>query len=89
METIDKLQKKLIKKLNEEYREYISKLRELSSEEIIEKSYETTMKKQFLELLNEETKIERNEVMSLLTSDNALDELYEQWDNDVKYFNEC
>jgi len=89
METIEKLQKKLIKKLNEEYREYISKLRELSSEEIIEKSYETTMKKQFLELLNEETKIERNEVMSLLTSDNALDELYEQWDNDVKYFNEC
>lgn len=88
METIEKLKKRLTKKLNEEYKEYISELEKLSVEEVIEKSYETTMKKQFLKLLGEEHSIERNEVKALLESDNTLDELYEQWDHDINNFDE-
>ena len=88
METIEKLKKRLTKKLNEEYKEYISELEKLSVEEVIEKSYETTMKKQFLKLLGEEHSIERNEIRALLNANNSLDELYEQWDHDINNFGE-
>jgi len=88
METIEKLKKRLTKKLNEEYKEYISELEKSSVEEVIEKSYETAMKQQFLSLLGEEHSIERNEVKALLESDNTLDELYEQWDHDINDFGE-
>lgn len=88
METIEKLKRKLIKKLNIEYKEYISELKELSIDEVIEKSYETAMKQQFLSLLGEENSIERNEVKALLESDNTLDDLYEQWDHDINDFGE-
>lgn len=88
METIEKLKKRLTKKLNEEYKEYISELEKLSVEEVIEKSYETAMKQHFLSLLGEEHSIERNEVKALLESDNTLDELYEQWDHDINDFGE-
>lgn len=88
METIEKLKRKLIKKLNIEYKEYLSELKELSIDEVIEKSYETAMKQQFLSLLGEEHSIERNEVKALLESDNTLDELYEQWDHDINDFGE-
>lgn len=83
METIDNLKKRLEKKLNNEYKEYMSELRKLSTDEVIEKSYETTLKKQFLKLLRREHSGERNEIKALLNADNALDELYEQWDHDV------
>lgn len=88
METIKQLKKKLTEKLNKEYKEYISELKKLSIDAVIEKSYETTMKKQFLSLLGEEHSIERNELKSLLESDNSLDELYEQWDHDITDFGE-
>jgi len=88
MEAIKELKKKLTKKLNEEYKEYISELKELSIDEVIEKSYETTMKKQFLSLLGEEKNIDRNELRALLDTNNTLDELYEQWDIDINNFDE-
>lgn len=88
METIEKLKKKLTKKINEEYKEYISELRKLSIDEVIDKSYETTIKKEFLSLLGEENNIDRNELRALLNADNSLDELYEQWDHDINDFGE-
>jgi len=88
METIKELKKKLTKKLNDEYKEYMSELRKLSIDEVIEKSYETTMKKQFLSLLGEEHNIDRNELRALLNVNNTLDELYEQWDHDINDFDE-
>lgn len=87
METIEKLKKKLSKQMSQEYKEYISQLKKLSIDEIIKKSYETTIKKQFLSLLGTDQNIDRNELKALLHSDNILDELYEQWNYDIRDFN--
>jgi len=78
MEKITNL-KRLYEKLQREYQRYIEELKKLPVEKIIEKSYETTCKEEFVEMFTSEYRYNDREIMALMKINNTLEYLYQDW----------
>lgn len=77
----DQLKDVLIAKIEQEYSEYKQNLvKNLTPEEIIEKSYETTFKEEIMSILENST-LGRNEIKALLNTDKVLDKMYKKYMN--------
>lgn len=77
---VGKLAEELCEKVGEEYREFIEDMKGQDSKYIIEAAYEIVWKdniNQFIE--NEPPFLAKKEYVALLSSKNALDELYDGW----------
>ena len=97
-EDIDKLKndktsisiyKKVYDKLSNEYISYISNLKLLDKDKIIEKSYETTIKEEIVAMFYPDNNyFAKKYLKKLLRSSNSLDELYNIWMDNDKGLNE-
>lgn len=77
----DQLKDVLIAKIEQEFSEYKQNLvKNLTPEEIIEKSYETTFKEEIMSILENST-LGRNEIKALLNTDKVLDKMYDKYMN--------
>lgn len=74
----NKLSEKVVSKALKEFDDYKNKLLELPKEEILEKSYETTVRKEFVNELKY-MDLYIDEMKALLNRDNLLDEFYKDW----------
>ena len=71
---------KLYKKVENEFNEYIKKLKKLPLDKIINKSYETAIKEEFKSLCYHEFNIlSDNDVKYLLKKEQPLQTLYDCW----------
>lgn len=76
----DQLKETLNAKLEQELSKYKQNLiKNCTSEEIVEKSYETTFKEETVSIINALV-IGRNEIKALLKEDNALDKMYSKYE---------
>ena len=79
----DKLTEIIVSKAKKEYEEYKKKLLELPKELIIDKSYETAVKQEFIDEL-EFSDLYVDEKKALMNREHLLDEFYNDWlDNDT------
>ena len=77
--TLKQLNEMLALKLENEYSKYIQDLiKNNTPEEIMIKSYETTAKEGFINIIPEKN-MEKNEIQALLKEENLLDTLYYNW----------
>ena len=74
----DKMREEIIKKAWKEYDEYKAKLLELPKEVIIESSYETAVKREFVDEL-QFTNLSIDETKALVEKDHLLNFLYNDW----------
>ena len=76
----ESLDDKLEFKLNKEYFEFTEGLLRKSKEEILQKSYEITVKEEIKDiLLSDELNLHDKEKIILLNTDNVLTEFYHDW----------
>ena len=68
----------LSQKLELEYKQFLNSLKNLSLEEIINKSYEVTIKSFLIDALNDKDLLPE-ELKILLTTDDLVDNLYKEW----------
>lgn len=80
METIKTLYENLMSKLDAENKMYVESLRGKTPQEIIDKSYETTCKNEFVCLMDTNN-YDEYELRALLNLDNTLDYVYQDWIN--------
>lgn len=79
----DKLTEILVRKVKGEYADYLNELIEMSKEVIIDKSYETAVKQEFIDEL-QYSDLYVDEKKALMNRDHLLDEFYNDWlDNDT------
>ena len=79
----DRLTEILIRKVKDEYADYLNELIEMSKEVIIDKSYETAVKQEFIDEL-QYSDLYVDEKKALMNRDHLLDEFYNDWlDNDT------
>lgn len=69
---------KLIKKLEKEYENFISKIKDTGVDTAINNSYEIVIKQAIIDYISCE-EIDNNELQALLKKDNLLNELYNEW----------
>ncbi len=81
----EKIREELYSKLERELDSYKKELETLTSKEIIDKSYETTMKEELICLFYPESqRYELDEIKALKKEDNSLETLYQGWmDSDL------
>ena len=81
----EKIREELYSKLEIELDSYKKELETLTSKEIIDKSYETTMKEELICLFYPESqRYELDEIKALKKEDNSLETLYQGWmDSDL------
>lgn len=74
------LREKLYDKVAKEFDEYVEKVKKLSLDEIINKSYETAMKKELTFLFLPEVELMSiKDTKLLLKEDKILEQLYDEW----------
>lgn len=79
------LKNKLNKKIQKEYDEFIERLKLLSPEQIIERSYEKVFKEELMTTVQYK-ELSKSEINALLKMDYPLDSLYQEWlKNDLSY----
>ena len=78
----ERLNIEIYNKLNRELKAFKDELTKLKPEEIINKSYEITIKEEFVDLFGGEPKYDLHTLKALLQKDNVLDYLYDDWYND-------
>lgn len=82
----DKLTTMIKAKVKNEFNNYKKKLLELPKELIIDKSYETTVKQEFIDELKYKD-LYIDEKKALINRDNLLDEFYKDWlDTDAELY---
>ena len=74
----DKLSTMIMTKVKNEFNDYKKKLLELPKELIVDKSYETAVKQEFIDEL-EYKDLYIDEKKALINRDNLLDEFYNDW----------
>lgn len=79
------MREELYNKLAKEYLEYEDKLKQLSIQEIIEKSYETAIKQEMTYYFDSASDYFNDEQIKVINKlEHPLDELYDDWlDNDL------
>jgi len=78
----ERLNIEIYNKLNRELKDFKDELTKLKPDEIINKSYEITIKEEFVDLFGGEPKYDLHTLKALLQKDNVLDYLYDDWYND-------
>lgn len=85
MNSKKELKEKLDKKVEQEYEEFIEKLRKKTPDEIIESSYEKVTKEELVYKIQNRD-YETNELKALLKQEDILAEFYDEWmDSDLNY----
>ena len=81
----EKIREELYSKLESEFDSYKKELETLTSKEIIDKSYETTMKEELMCLFYPESqRYDLDEIKALKNEKNSLETLYQGWmDSDL------
>ena len=81
----EKIREELYSKLESEFESYKKELETLTSKEIIDKSYETTMKEELMCLFYPESqRYDLDEIKALKNEKNSLETLYQGWmDSDL------
>lgn len=83
----DKLKEKLIEKLENEFKEYIEKIKQKKPNEIVESSYEIVIKEQILSIMRDKD-FEKEELKALLKNGSNLNDIYWEWIDSDANFNE-
>lgn len=67
-------------KVSKEYQEFLAELKKLSVEAVIEKAYEKVMKEEVVSLLYPDvSRLSDEQNLALLTADNTLERIYNDW----------
>lgn len=69
----------LYKKLEKEYKEFITGIEKMPSKNIINSAYEITCKSEFVDMFDGTGNYSNDELISLLKLNNTLNELYDDW----------
>lgn len=81
MEENEFLQGELAEKLEKEYENYKNNLLSKTKEEILENSYETTVKQEIMDILSY-SNLDNLEIKALLEDNDILTEFYQDWLDD-------
>lgn len=81
----EKLNIEIYNKLNKELKDFKEELTKLKPGDIINKSYEITIKEEFVDLFGGQPKYDLHTLKALLQKDNALDYLYDDWYNEKNH----
>ena len=73
------LVEKLYLKLKEEYLNYVNNIKQLPVEEIIKKSYELTIRKEFVDMFYDNRDFNKFQLLALLEKEQPLQYLYDSW----------
>lgn len=74
------MREKLYDKLEKEYLEYIDKLKQLTVNEVIDKSYETAIKNEITYYFKPKSEYFNDDQIRVLNKfDNPLEEIYDDW----------
>lgn len=73
------LVEKLHLKLKEEYLNYVNNIKQLPVEEIIKKSYELTIRKEFVDMFYDNRDFNKFQLLALLEKEQPLQYLYDSW----------
>lgn len=79
MKTNKELVETLNQKLDNEYNLFIHETEQLNPKEIIERSYEIVIKDKIRNLFNEEDNLNEYQIKGLLSLENTLNSIYEDW----------
>lgn len=81
----ERLNIEIYNKLNKELKEFKEELTKLKAEDIINKSYEITIKEEIVDLFGGRPKYDLHTFKAILQKDNALDYLYNDWYNEKNH----
>jgi hypothetical protein len=70
---------KLYEKLEDELKEFKTKIKEKGVDYVIDKAYELTSKQEIIDSIHYEHELSKTEIKALLSRENVLDELYDDW----------
>ena len=73
------MEEKLFKKLEQEMDNYKDYIKERGVEFAIDRAYELTSKQEIIDALRYDNSLSKVQIKALLSSDNVLDELYDDW----------
>ena len=73
------MEEKLFKKLEEEMNDYKDYIKERGVEFAIDRAYELTSKQEIIDSLRYDNSLSKTQIKALLSRDNLLDELYDDW----------
>lgn len=79
MKTNKELVETLKQKLDNEYNLFLYEIEQLNPKEIIGKAYEIVIKDKIKNLFNEEDNLNEYQIKGLLSLENTLDSIYEDW----------
>ena len=73
------MEEKLFKKLEQEMKEYKEYIKERGVEFAIDRAYELTSKQEIIDALRYDNSLSKVQIKALLSNNNVLDELYDDW----------
>lgn len=73
------MEEKLFKKLEQEMNDYKDSIKERGVEFAIDRAYELTSKQEIIDSLRYDNSLSKKQLKALLSRDNLLDELYDDW----------
>ena len=73
------MEEKLFKKLEQEMKEYKEYIKERGVEFAIDRAYELTSKQEIIDSLRHDNSLSKVQIKALLSRENVLDELYDDW----------
>ena len=73
------MEEKLLDKLRTEYRIYKKEVKEKGVEYAIDSAYEITVKQEIIDCIECDCDLSKTEIKALLSKENVLDELYQDW----------
>ena len=82
----ERLNNEIYNKLNKELKKFKEELTKLKAEDIINSSYEITIKEEIVDLFGGRPKYDLHTFKAILQKDNALDYLYNDWYNEKSWY---
>ena len=73
------MEEKLFKKIEQEMKDYKEYIKERGVEFAIDRAYELTSKQEIIDSLKYDNSLSKKQLKALLSRDNLLDELYDDW----------
>lgn len=73
------MEDKLYEKIEDELKKFKLKVKEKGVEYAIEKAYELTVKQEIIDSIKYDHTLSNSEIKALISKENVLDELYDDW----------
>lgn len=73
------MEDKLYKKLEDELKEFKAEMKEKGVDYAIDRAYELTTKQKIIDSIQFDHSLSKTEIKALLSRENVLDELYDDW----------